>query len=486
MKHLCTRVESSLDTRKDLRVAMRKTGVYATLAVLMLCCCLTAFGQTPAAPAAPPKVDTGDTAWMLVSTALVMLMTPGLALFYGGMVRAKNVLNMLMQSFIAVAIVTVVWVVGGYSLAFAKGSPFVGGFSFLGLSGVGQEPNAFYGATIPHQVFMMYQMMFAIITPALISGAIADRMKFSTYVVFITLWSLIVYSPLAHMVWGEGGFLRDLGALDFAGGTVVHISSGVSALVLCIVLGKRQTSATEDMRPHNLPMTLIGTGLLWFGWFGFNAGSAIASGGLSGSAFMVTHIAAAVAGLTWVLIEWLAYKRPTALGLATGAVAGLVAITPASGFVGPMAAIVIGAGVSCISFFAIKLKEKFHYDDSLDVFGVHGVGGMWGALATGLFATTAVNAAGANGLFYGNLALVGKQLAGIGIAVAWAAVVTFLLAHILKATMGLRVDTESELVGLDLSQHGESGYAGPSTGSDEELAAQSFSTATSSPAGAVG
>jgi Amt family ammonium transporter len=468
--------------------SMRRTWIIGLVmaAVMVLLSGTAALAQTAAAPAAPPKVDTGDTAWMLVSTAFVMLMTPGLALFYGGMVRSKNILNMLMQSFIAVAVVTVVWVVAGYSIAFAKGNPFVGGFSFLGLNGVGQEPNAFYGATIPHQVFMMYQMMFAIITPALISGAIADRMKFSTYVVFIALWSLIVYSPLAHMVWGEGGFLRDLGALDFAGGTVVHISSGVSALVLCIVLGKRRTSSTEDMRPHNLPMTLIGTGLLWFGWFGFNAGSAIASGGLAGSAFMVTHIAAAVAGLTWVLIEWIAYKRPTALGLGTGAVAGLVAITPASGFVGPMAAIAIGAGVSCISFFAIKLKEKFHYDDSLDVFGVHGVGGAWGALATGLFASTAVNAAGANGLFAGNAALVGKQLAGIGIAVGWAAVITFVLAHILKATMGLRVDSDSEDLGMDLSQHGESGYAGPSTGSEEVATVPAYSTASGAPAGATG
>jgi Amt family ammonium transporter len=424
----------------------------------------SAFAQDPAAPAAPPKIDTGDTAWMLISTALVMLMTPGLALFYGGMVRAKNVLNMLMQSFIAVAVVTVIWVIVGYSLAFSTGNPFIGGLSWLGLNGVGQTPNAEYGATIPHQVYMAYQMMFAVITPALISGAIAERMKFGAYVVFIALWSLFVYCPLAHMVWGTGGYLHNLGALDFAGGTVVHISSGTSALVLAIMLGKRRTDHTEDLRPHSLPMTLIGTALLWFGWFGFNAGSAIGANGLAGSAFVVTHIAAAVAGLTWVIIEWIAYKKPTALGLATGAVAGLVAITPASGFVSPMAAIVIGAGVSVISFYAIRLKSKFGYDDTLDVFGVHGMGGMWGAVATGLFASLAVNSAGANGLFTGGgFALLGKQALAILITVVYAGGLTFIIATILKKTMGIRVNAESEEAGLDLAEHGESGYAGPSS-----------------------
>lgn len=446
------------------RLLMRLLPAFFVLIMLVFVGGSLAHADDATAAAAAPKIDTGDTAWLLVSAAFVLLMTPGLALFYGGMVRGKNVLNMLMQSFIAISLVTIIWVVCGYSLAFSKATPFVGGMSWLGLNGVGQEPNTFYGATIPHQVFMIYQMMFAIITPALISGAIADRMKFSTYCVFVSLWSLLVYSPLAHMVWGEGGFLRDLGALDFAGGTVVHISSGFSALVLCIVLGKRRASGTEDMRPHNLPMTLIGTGLLWFGWFGFNAGSAIASNGLAGSAFVVTHIAAAVAGLVWVLIEWVAYKQPTALGFATGAVAGLVAITPAAGFVGPMAAIVLGALVSVICFNAIKLKSKFGYDDSLDVFGVHGVGGTWGAIATGLFASTAVNSAGANGLFFGGgAALLGKQFAGVGIAIAYAAVMTFILAKILDAVMGLRVSAEAEDAGLDLSQHGESAYAGAST-----------------------
>jgi Amt family ammonium transporter len=312
--------------------------------------------------------------------------------------------------------------------------------------------------------------MFAIITPALISGAIAERMKFSTYCVFMLLWSLFVYCPLAHMVWGTGGFLGTLGgigALDFAGGTVVHMSSGFSALVLCILLGKRRTAHTDDLRPHNLPMTLIGTGLLWFGWFGFNAGSGVASNGLAGSAFMVTHIAAATAGLVWILLEWIAYKNPTALGFGTGAVAGLVAITPASGFVGPMAALAIGTLVSVICFGAIKLKSKFGYDDTLDVFGVHGVGGTWGALATGLFCSKLVNPGGADGLFAGGgFAQLGKQLLAGGVAIAYAVIGTLIIALILKSVMGLRVTDEAEDAGLDLASHGESAYAGASAGAE--------------------
>ncbi len=412
---------------------------------------------------AAAKPDTGDTAWMLVSAALVLLMTPGLALFYGGMVRSKNILNMLMQSFIAIAVVTVLWVTIGYSLAFAPGSALLGNLSYVGLNNVGQGTFSLNGTdyTFPHQVWMVYQLMFAIITPALISGAIAERMKFSAYVVFIALWSLLVYSPLAHMVWGQDGFLFKLGALDFAGGTVVHISSGISALVLAIMLGKRKLSPHEDVRPHNLPMTLIGTGLLWFGWFGFNAGSAGASGGLAGSAFVATHLAAAAAGLVWVLIEWATIKKPTALGFATGAVAGLVAITPASGFVGPMSSLVIGALVSCISFSAIKMKSKFGYDDTLDVFGVHCVGGIWGAIATGLFAQKAVNSAGQNGLFFGGGAtLLGHQIIAIAIALIVAALGTFVIASILKAVMGgIRVTGNDEEAGLDVSQHGEEAYS---------------------------
>jgi Amt family ammonium transporter len=455
--------------RLRLSIAWRAAATITAAAALMPLAAASCAQATAAAPA-PPKIDTGDTAWMLASSALVLLMTPGLAFFYGGMVRAKNVLNMLLQSFIAMSVVTVLWVIVGYSLAFSKGSPVIGGLAWVGLNGVGQEPYAFYGATVPHEVYMIFQMMFAIITPALISGAIADRMKFSAYVLFISLWSLLVYSPLAHMVWGEGGFLHDLGALDFAGGTVVHISSGFSALVLAVYLGKRSAGAHPDMRPHSLPLTLLGAGLLWFGWFGFNAGSAVSSGGLAGSAFVVTHIAAAVAGLTWILIEWVALKQPTALGFATGAVAGLVAITPASGFVGPMAAIVIAVGVAFISYFAIKLKGKLGYDDALDVFGVHGIGGVWGALATGLFAQKAINSAGADGLFFGGgLGLLGKQVAGVLVAIAMAVIGTLIIGGLLKATIGLRVSREEEEMGLDVTQHGEEGYSSPSEGSEGAL-----------------
>ena len=459
------------------------TGAAAARALLtpatLLFFAVAALAQDPSTTA-PAKPDTGDTAWMLVSAALVLLMTPGLALFYGGMVRAKNVLNMLMKSFIAISVVTVLWVIVGYSLAFAPGSAFLGDLRYMGLGNVGQDVFSLNGTdyTFPHQVWMAYQLMFAIITPALISGAIAERMKFSTYVVFIALWSLFVYAPLAHMVWGEGGYLFKLGALDFAGGTVVHISSGISALVLCILLGRRRQERAEDLRPHNLPMVLIGTGLLWFGWFGFNAGSAGASGGLAGSAFVVTHIAAAVAGLTWAIIEWIAVKQPTALGFATGAVAGLVAITPASGFVSPISAIAIGVGVSCCSYFAIKMKGKFGYDDTLDVFGVHCVGGIWGALATGLFAQKAVNAAVTNeGLLVGGGAtLLTKQIIAILIALVLAGGITFLIGLILKATMGLRAAPNQEDAGLDLSQHGEEGYAG-GLGSGGLEPAPAFATA---------
>ncbi|HLH80262.1 MAG TPA: ammonium transporter [Chthonomonas sp.] len=446
--------------RKFTKLSIQTALTIATTLLIIIAGNASACAQTPASPAS--TINTGDTAWMLVAAAFVMLMTPGLAFFYGGMVRSKNVLNMLMQSFVALGIVTLVWLLWGYSLAFAPGNPFIGSLRWFGLNHVGENPSSYYAPTIPHQVYMIYQLMFAIITPALISGAIAERMKFSTYVVFITLWSTFIYCPLAHWVWGHNGWLNNLGALDFAGGTVVHISSGVSALVLAIALGRRHTDALhsgEEMRPHNLTMTLVGTALLWFGWFGFNAGSALASGGLAASAFVATHIAAAIAGLTWILIEWSIYKKPTALGFATGAVAGLVAITPASGYVGPVPALLIGAGVAFISFYAIKLKHKFHYDDALDVFGVHGMGGVWGALATGLFASVLVNSSGSNGLFYGGgLTLLLKQTIAVVSAVAYAAIGTWILTKILGATMGLRVRVEEENVGLDLTQHGESAY----------------------------
>jgi Amt family ammonium transporter len=412
-----------------------------------------------------PELSGGDTAWMLVSTALVLFMTPGLALFYAGMGRAKNVLNILMQSFIAMSIVTVVWVVVGYSLAFAPGSDFIGGMDFMMLNKVGQTTFVWNGTkmAIPHQVFMCFQMMFAVITPALISGAIVERMKFSAYCVFIALWSLIVYSPMAHMVWGAGGFLFKKGALDFAGGTVIHMTSGFSALVLAILLGKRRLSAHEDTRPHSLPMTLIGTGILWFGWFGFNGGSAGASGGLAGSAFMVTHIAAAVAGLVWCLIEWVHVKQPTALGFASGAVAGLVAITPASGFVTPTSAIIIGAVVPFISYGAIQLKNKLgKYDDTLDVFAVHGLGGTWGAIATGIFADEKVNSlvtASIKPEDGGRGHLMTAQFFSIGLAILFGVVGTFVITMLVKVLFkGIAVSVNEEEAGLDLTQHGETGY----------------------------
>jgi Amt family ammonium transporter len=405
------------------------------------------------------RIDTGDTTWMLVSTALVMLMTPGLALFYGGMVRQKNVLGTIMQSFVALGLVTVQWVLIGYSLAFGPDiHGLIGNLQWFGLQGVGMEPNPAYAATIPHQAFMMFQMMFAIITPALISGAFAERFKFSTYLVFVLLWSTLVYAPLAHWVWGVGGWLRSLGALDFAGGLVVHISSGVSALAAAIIIGKRKGHGHEHMPPHNLTMTILGATLLWFGWFGFNGGSALASGALATSAFLMTHIAAATATLSWLIVEWKHRGKPTLLGAASGAVAGLVAITPASGFVGPLAALAIGFGAGAVCYFGVNIKNFFGYDDSLDAVGIHGVGGTFGALATGLFASKAINAAGADGAFFGNPSLLLIQLLSVAVAIAYAFCVTWIILKVLDWTMGLRVQQEEEVQGLDLSQHGESGY----------------------------
>ncbi|MBI5058044.1 MAG: ammonium transporter [Nitrospirae bacterium] len=411
-----------------------------------------------AAPA--PKVDTGDTAWVLISTALVMLMTPGLALFYGGMVRRKNVLGTIMQSFIALGVMTILWVLYGYSLSFGPDvGHIIGNLDWVGLKGVGLEPNPDYAATIPHQAFMIFQMMFAVITPALITGAIAERFKFSTYLVFLVLWATFVYFPLAHWVWGVGGWIRNLGALDFAGGLVVHISSGVSALAAVLVVGKRKGYGKEPMMPHNITMTLIGAALLWFGWFGFNGGSAVASGALATSAFVVTHIATAAAALSWMFAEWKHRGKPTALGAASGAVAGLVAITPASGFVGPMSSVIIGLAAGVICYLAINLKSKFGYDDSLDVVGVHGVGGTWGAIATGLFASKAINSAGNDGLFFGNPSLLVNQLISVGAAWVYSFVITIIILKALDAVMGLRVDDQAEFVGLDHAQHGESGYS---------------------------
>ncbi|MBI5563143.1 MAG: ammonium transporter [Deltaproteobacteria bacterium] len=411
--------------------------------------------------AAQTKIDTGDTAWVLTSTALVLLMTaPGLALFYAGMVRKKNVLGTLMQSFVLLCVFSIQWVLWGYSLAFGPDRwGVIGGLEWAGLANVGLAPNADYAATIPHQAFMLFQMMFAVITPALIAGAFAERMKFSAFLVFSIVWATIVYDPLAHWVWGMGGWLRNLGALDFAGGTVVHISAGVSALATALVLGKRKGYMHESMAPHNLPMTVMGAGLLWFGWFGFNAGSALGANGLATSAFLATNTAAAAAALAWLGIEWAHRGKPTILGVASGLVAGLVAVTPASGFVGPVSSILLGLAAGFICYVSVSVvKPWFGYDDSLDAFGVHGVGGIWGALATGLLASVAVNSAGADGLFFGSAALLGKQVIAITASVAYSFVLTFIILKVIDATIGLRVSKEDEVQGLDLSQHSENGY----------------------------
>jgi ammonium transporter, Amt family len=412
-----------------------------------------------------PKIDSGDTAWLIVSCGLVLLMTPGLALFYAGMTRRKNVLGTMMQSFVMMGIISILWALYGYSTAFHEGK-FWGGFDWMFLNGVGQDPDPYgYAGTIPHLAFMAFQMMFAIITPALFTGAIAERVKFSGLVVFTILWSTFMYNPLAHWVWGKGGMLRFgddgaiFGALDFAGGTVVHISSGVSALVLALMLGKRLGFGKEALIPHNLTMTITGAGLLWFGWFGFNGGSAVASNGLAVNAMVVTHFAAAAAMLSWMFAEWALKGKPTALGAVSGAVAGLVVITPASGFVSPMSSILMGAIGGVICFWACSyLKGMCGYDDSLDVFGVHGVGGTTGALLTGVFASTAVNPAGADGLLAGNAGQLFNQLMAVLITWAFAGGLTFVFAKVVDAVIGLRVATEEERQGLDQSQHGESGY----------------------------
>jgi Amt family ammonium transporter len=405
------------------------------------------------------RIDTGDTTWLLVSTALVMLMTPGLALFYGGMVRKKNVLGTIMQSFVALGIVTIQWVLFGYSLSFGPDvHHLIGDLSWIGLNGVGFEPNPNYAPTVPHQAFMLFQMMFAVITPALITGAFAERFKFSTYVVFIFLWSTIVYDPLAHWVWGAGGWIHNLGALDFAGGLVVHISSGISALAAAFVVGKRRNHGRDLMPPHNMTMTMLGAALLWFGWFGFNGGSALASGALATSAFLATHIAAASGAISWIMIEWKLRGKPTLLGAASGCVAGLVGITPASGYVGPMSALLIGLCVGAVCYWGINIKNVLGFDDSLDAVGIHGLGGVFGALVTGIFASRAINAAGADGLLYGNLSLLGIQAVSVLAAVVYSFVVSWILLKILDKTMGLRIAAEDEEEGLDLSQHGESGY----------------------------
>lgn len=409
----------------------------------------------PSLAFAEEGIDSGDTAWMLVSSALVLLMIPGLGLFYGGMVRNKNVLSTLMHSLIAMGLITIQWVVLGYSIAFGSDiGGVMGSLQYLFLDGVGLEPSG----TIPHLLFMAFQGMFAIITPALISGAIAERMKFSTYCVFILLWATFVYDPIAHWVWGTGGWLFEMGALDFAGGTVVHLSSGISALVIAIVIGKRVGHSSEQMLPNNLGFTVLGAGLLWFGWFGFNAGSALTAGGSATLAFVNTHIAAAAAAVAWTLAEWYHSKTPSILGTASGLVAGLVVITPAAGFVSPMGALAMGLIGGVVCFLGVLAKRPLGYDDSLDAFGIHGIGGMLGALLTGVFATTLFNPEGTAGVLEGNLAVMIPQLLAVLATIVYAGGVTWVLVTVLDKTMGLRVEEEDERMGLDITQHGEQAY----------------------------
>jgi len=464
---------------------LKKSLIIAVLAISLVLGLEMHDALAEAVTKAPPKPDGGDTAWMLVSAALVLLMTPGLAFFYGGFVRSRNILNTLMMSFILMAIVGVTWILWGYSLAFAEGNPFIGSLQWIGLNGVNArdvvgylakmayetDPKVpvveSYASTIPHQTFMMYQGMFAIITPALISGALVERISFRVYVAFVLIWSTFIYSPLAHMVWGKGGFLGlygGLGALDFAGGTVVHISSGVSALVAAILLKPRRAHPHNLSSPHNVPFILLGAGLLWFGWFGFNGGSALAvqdSSGMSVAtvAFVTTNTAAAAGALVWLILEWALRGHPTAVGMATGAVAGLVGITPAAGFVDPIGSILIGAITATVCFFAVSFKSKLGIDDALDTFPVHGVGGTVGAILTGIFATKAVNGAGADGLLHGNPGQVWIQIEAVIVAYLVAGIGTFVILKILQALFGtLRVKPEEEFEGVDIYEHGEEGY----------------------------
>jgi len=404
-------------------------------------------------------IDTGDTAWILISAALVMLMIPGLALFYGGMVRRKNVLSTLMMSFILLGLIGVLWVLYGYSLGFGPDlGSIIGKLDWIGLRGVGQEPSDIYASTVPHLAFMIFQAMFAIITVALWTGAVVERIKFSAFLILAVLWFTVVYCPVAHWVWGDGGWLANLGALDFAGGTVVHITAGMSALALALLLGHRKGfKEGEPMEPHNIPMVVLGAGLLWFGWFGFNGGSALTSGGLAANAFVTTTIAAAAATITWMTLSWI-NRRPSALGVATGVVAGLVAITPAAGFVEPIMAIPIGIGAAVVCYYCMLFRIRRHIDESLDVWAVHGMGGMWGALATGIFAIAAVG--GADGLIDGNAIQLAKQLAAVGAVGGFAFSATWVLGKVVKAIMGLRVEADEEIVGLDIAQHGERAYGG--------------------------
>jgi Amt family ammonium transporter len=410
--------------------------------------------------AVPQKIDSGDTAWVLMSAALVLLMTPALAFFYGGLVRRKNILSIMMQCFMIICIISLQWVVLGYTLSFGPDvGHVIGNLDWLGLKGVAAAPNADYAKTIPHQAYMIFQMMFAIITPALIIGAFAERIRFGPFCVFALLWSTLVYDPVAHWVWGAGGFLNRMGAKDFAGGTVVHINAGMAALAAALVLGRRQGYPNGISPPHNLPFAVLGAALLWFGWFGFNAGSALGANGVAVNAFVVTHVAAGTAGLAWSLLDWLKHGRPTTLGMITGAVAGLVSITPASGFVNIWGGIGVGFGAGLICWLSVTyMKNRFGYDDSLDAFGVHGVGGVWGAIATGIFAVKAVNPDGVDGLLAGNPAQLWIQLQATLITMAYAFGGSFLLFKLVNAITPLRVSDHEERVGLDLTQHKEAAY----------------------------
>jgi Amt family ammonium transporter len=415
--------------------------------------------ESPVQTQVHPEIDKGDTAWMLVSIALVMFMTPGLAFFYGGMVRRKNVLGILMQCFTVIGIITMQWILFGYSLSFAPGKGFWGGLEWIGLSGVGAMPFKDYAPTIPHEAFMIFQAMFAIITPALIIGAFAERMKFSAFLVFTILWATFVYDPVCHWVWGVGGWLKDLGVLDFAGGTVVHINAGIAALATALVIGKRKGYANKPVPPHNLPFTVLGTALLWFGWFGFNAGSALGANALAVHALVVTHSAAAVAAIVWAFLEWIFNEKPTIFGTITGSIAGLATVTPAAGFITVFAAMVIGLFASIICFLSVAvIKPKLGYDDSLDAFGVHCVGGILGTLATGLFASKAVNPAGADGLFYGNPKQFLIQLIAVGATLVYSFFMSLIIYKVVDMVVKVRVKEKDEIVGLDLTQHHENAY----------------------------
>lgn len=455
--------------RAGLRGNIRQAFAVVMLGALVVCIGSVVMAQEPLGEAAQAatagatpalKVDTGDTAWVLMSSALVLAMTmPGLALFYGGLVRSKNILGTIMHSVIILCMVSLIWILFGYSLAFGpdKGG-VIGNLDWIGLNGVGGDPHPTYGPTIPHQVFMLFQLMFAAITPALITGAFAERMKFPSLLLFAAIWSVLIYSPVAHWIWG-GGWLGKMGALDFAGGAVVHISSGLSALVCALVIGPRKGYGTDYMAPHNLPFTLLGTGLLWFGWFGFNAGSALGANAVAASAFLATHAAAATAALVWMWVEWIHRGKPTVLGVASGAVAGLATVTPGAGFVGPISAMLIGAFAGFLCYFAVVWKGRMGYDDSLDVVGIHGVGGILGILATGVFASKTINAGGADGLLFGNASQLGVQAVTVVAVGVFSVVGTWLILKAVDVLVGLRVSPEDESTGLDLSQHNERGYS---------------------------